>query len=62
MFVNTPTSTQSEIVLISKKDLPLHCPPKDASKWNMHPKVFLPFDENGKANCPYCGALYKLIQ
>jgi len=60
MFVNTPTSTQSEIVLISKKDLPAYCPPKDASKWNMHPKVFLPFDDDGIANCPYCGALYKL--
>jgi len=60
MFVNTKNSTHSDVVLILKKDLPAHCPPSDSSKWNMHPKVFLPFDENGKANCPYCGALYKL--
>jgi uncharacterized Zn-finger protein len=60
MLVNTKSSTQSDVVLIPKKDLPVHCPPRDSSKWNMHPKVFLPFDENGKANCPYCGALYKL--
>jgi len=59
--VNTTSSTQLEVILISKKDLPAHCPPKDDSKWNMHPKVFLPFDEDGKANCPYCGALYKLV-
>jgi len=58
--VNITTSTQLDVVIISKKDLPAHCPPKDASKWNMHPKVFLLFDEDGKANCPYCGALYKL--
>ena len=61
MFVNTATSTQSEAVQISKKDLPAHCPPKDASKWNMHPKVYLPFDGDGKAYCPYCGTLYKLV-
>jgi len=59
--VNIATSTQLEVVLISKKDLPIHCPPKDASKWNMHPKVFLSFDEDGKATCPYCGSLYKLF-
>jgi uncharacterized Zn-finger protein len=46
--------------MVSKKDLPAHCPPKDSSKWNMHPKVFLSFDDHGKASCPYCGAKYKL--
>ena len=25
-----------------------------------HPKVFLSFDKEGKANCPYCGAIYQL--
>ncbi len=60
--MSTLSSTQSDLVLISKKDLPVHCPPKDSSKWNMHPKVFLPFDEKGKVRCPYCGTLYKLVQ
>ena len=46
--------------IVSKKDLPAHCPPKDSSKWNMHPKVFLSFDDHGKVSCPYCGAKYKL--
>jgi len=58
--VNSISSNQSDISLVSKKDLPAHCPPKNASKWNMHPKVFLQFDELGNASCPYCGALYKL--
>ena len=46
--------------IVTKDDLPFHCPPKDASKWNMHPKVFLSFDEEGRANCPYCGTNYRL--
>jgi uncharacterized Zn-finger protein len=41
-------------------ELPFHCPPKDEPKWNMHPKVFLSFSDNGKASCPYCGAKYEL--
>jgi uncharacterized Zn-finger protein len=45
---------------VSKNELPFHCPLKEEQKWNMHPKVFLSFDEDGSANCPYCGAIYKL--
>ena len=48
--------------IVTKDDLPFHCPAKDSSKWNMHPKVFLSFDENGRANCPYCGTNYRLAQ
>ncbi|HIM53948.1 MAG TPA: zinc-finger domain-containing protein [Gammaproteobacteria bacterium] len=46
--------------MVEAKDLPFHCPPKDAQKWNMHPKVFLKFDSEGKSSCPYCGASYEL--
>ncbi|KAA0446153.1 MAG: zinc-finger domain-containing protein [Candidatus Thioglobus sp.] len=46
--------------MVAKKDLPAHCPPVDAQKWSMHPKVFLQFDADGNANCPYCGSKYKL--
>ncbi|MDP6164184.1 MAG: zinc-finger domain-containing protein [Candidatus Thioglobus sp.] len=49
-----------EIKLVSKEDLPAQCPPKDSSVWNMHPKVFLSFNAEGNASCPYCGAKYKL--
>ncbi len=46
--------------VVSKADLPFHCPPKESSKWNMHPKVYLSFDKSKKAACPYCGACYEL--
>jgi len=58
--MNAKTSKPSSFRLVSKNELPFHCPPKQAQKWNMHPKVFLSFDEKGRANCPYCGAIYKL--
>ncbi len=45
---------------VEAKDLPFHCPPKGAQTWNMHPKVFLQFGEDGKASCPYCSASYEL--
>jgi uncharacterized Zn-finger protein len=48
--------------LVAKEDLPFHCPPKESQKWNMHPKVFLLFDEQRKTSCPYCGASYELEQ
>ncbi len=58
MNIKTPKHTSFSIV--TKEELPFHCPPKEAQKWNMHPKIFLPFNKEGEANCPYCGAIYKL--
>ena len=46
---------------LTEAELPYHCPPKEAQKWNMHPKVFLKFDAKGRASCPYCGANYRII-
>ena len=46
---------------VEAKDLPFHCPPDDVKQWNMHPKVFIQFDDKGKGTCPYCGAKYELI-
>ncbi|SMN00165.1 hypothetical protein SPONN_119 [uncultured Candidatus Thioglobus sp.] len=54
---------QQKYVIFSRveaKDLPAHCPPPSAKKWNMHPKVFLKFDSEGRASCPYCGSKYEL--
>ncbi|HEY8555295.1 MAG TPA: zinc-finger domain-containing protein [Burkholderiales bacterium] len=45
---------------ITRADLPLHCPMKGMSLWNSHPRVYLPIEERGEAQCPYCGALYVL--
>ncbi len=46
--------------IVKAKNLPFHCPPKDAQKWNMHPRVFIQFDKKGKGVCPYCSANYEL--
>ena len=59
--MNAKTSKYSSFSLVSTNELPFHCPPKDAQKWNMHPKVYLQFDEQGHAVCPYCSSKYELI-
>jgi len=56
--LETPNS-QNEY-LVSAIDLPLHCPMPAMSKWNSHPKVFIPVEDTGEAICPYCGAIYRL--
>ena len=45
---------------ITRADLPVHCPMPGMSRWNSHPRVFLPIEETGEARCPYCGAMYVL--
>ena len=45
---------------VSRADLPVCCPQGDMTLWNAHPKVYLHLDENGEAQCPYCGAVYVL--
>lgn len=48
---------------VHRRDLPLSCPLPDAPVWNMHPRVYLPIEDevNGEAVCPYCGAHYRLV-
>lgn len=53
-----PNSAQQYVV--TKADLPLHCPLPSMSLWNSHPRVFLAIEETGKAKCPYCGAEFTL--
>lgn len=45
---------------ITPDELPLHCPLPSMSRWNAHPRVFLPIEATGEAKCPYCGTLYIL--
>lgn len=45
---------------VSHNELPLHCPTKEMSLWNSHPRVFLPIEEKGQATCPYCGTEFSL--
>ncbi len=51
-----------EVRVIGRKDLPLSCPMPDAALWNMHPRVYLPIEDepDHAATCPYCGAKYRL--
>ena len=47
---------------VSASDLPLSCPMPGMSIWNSHPKVYLPIEDTGQAQCPYCGAQYSLSE
>lgn len=57
MSIHENTRTFIEI---TAKDLPLHCPMPDMPQWNAHPRVYLPVEQQGEAQCPYCGTRYKL--
>ncbi len=46
---------------VTTSDLPLSCPMDSMDVWNSHPKVYLPIEKTGKADCPYCGAHFELI-
>ena len=60
MFLSKSTNPDCTVILVSKDQIPFHCPPKGDKIWNMHPKVFLSFSDEGKSSCPYCGANYRL--
>lgn len=46
---------------VMSSDLPLSCPMPGMYLWNSHPRVYLPVEEEGTSKCPYCGALYSLV-
>ncbi|HQT81640.1 MAG: zinc-finger domain-containing protein [Ferrovum sp. 37-45-19] len=48
-----------QVVVVSEKDLPLHCPQPAVAIWNTHPRVFLDITKTGHAQCPYCGTKYE---
>ena len=45
---------------VNPKDLPVSCPMPSMCLWNSHPRVYLAFDKDGRARCPYCSAEYLL--
>ena len=53
-------STQSEYE-VRRNDLPLSCPTPEQKLWNSHPRVYLPIEKTGTATCPYCSAVYRLV-
>ncbi|MCW8924879.1 MAG: zinc-finger domain-containing protein [Xanthomonadales bacterium] len=52
--------TNRSKVEVSHDQLPLSCPMPEQKLWNAHPRVFLPIEDNGEADCPYCGTHYTL--
>ncbi len=59
MSENTTVDADKQYA-VSQQDLPLSCPMPDMALWNAHPRVYLPIEKTGQAQCPYCGAKYKL--
>ncbi|HYN79375.1 MAG TPA: zinc-finger domain-containing protein [Lamprocystis sp. (in: g-proteobacteria)] len=59
----TATGAVATVIPVSRADLPLCCPRPGDVLWNMHPRVYLPIEDepSGEAVCPYCGARYRLI-
>lgn len=56
------SSSSVPLISVSQKNLPFACPPPDATLWDAHPRVFLPFQSIGDSlTCPYCGASYVLV-
>jgi len=45
---------------VKRSDLPLSCPTPEMVLWNSHPRVYLPIEQTGRAQCPYCGACFEL--
>lgn len=46
---------------VRREDLPLSCPTPEQKLWNSHPRVYLPVEKAGTATCPYCSAVYRLV-
>ena len=48
------------VVEVTQADLPLHCPLERMRLWDSHPRVYLPIEKTGEAQCPYCGTRFVL--
>ena len=55
--------SQSRPIEVRRADLPLSCPRPEDVLWNMHPRVYLPIEDEPikESVCPYCGTRYRLI-
>jgi len=49
------------VVEVTAADLPLHCPLERMRLWDSHPRVYLPIEKTGEAQCPYCGTRFVLV-
>ena len=55
--------TATEVIAVHRADLPLSCPRPQDVLWDMHPRVYLPIEDepDRESVCPYCGARYRLV-
>jgi len=56
------TSCSQQRYEVRSTDLPLSCPMPKMTLWDAHPKVYLDIQSKGEVSCPYCGALYVLVE
>lgn len=50
----------NKVYHLTKQALPLSCPTKNMSVWNMHPRIYLAIEKTGHTMCPYCGTKFIL--
>ncbi|HSM69629.1 MAG TPA: zinc-finger domain-containing protein [Xanthomonadales bacterium] len=55
------TASAKTAYQVHRSDLPLSCPTPEQKLWNSHPRVYLPIEKTGTAICPYCSAVYTLV-
>lgn len=55
-----PVIVDRKPIEVSASELPLACPTPQMSLWNAHPRVYLAFNREGIASCPYCGNRFHL--
>jgi uncharacterized Zn-finger protein len=47
---------------VTEDQLPMYCPTPESSLWNGHPRVYIPLEyKNQEARCPYCSAVFRLV-
>jgi uncharacterized Zn-finger protein len=61
MTANAANTPKDSVIEVLRAQLPLTCPTPDMALWNQHPKVVIAIEASGSAKCPYCGALYRLV-
>ena len=57
---NLIPASAKRVYQVTSSDLPLCCPMPDMRLWDAHPRVYLPIEQLGKMECPYCSAEYIL--
>lgn len=56
------TSCSQQRYEVRSTDLPLCCPMPEMTLWDGHPRVYLEIETKGEVLCPYCSALYVLVE